>query len=116
MQQVPLCRWALFPLAAYLAQPVGAKLEFAAQTPQHFCLFAVGVVFKSAGNVIRALALSAVIDKAILGQNRTQPFESLGIDARPEQREIADVAMIFASGAAAGRQGLGLEQHVYNIF
>ena len=54
--------------------------------------------------------------KRSLRQDRLQALEQLGVNARPEKGEVADVAMILAAGAAGGRQGLGLDDHVDDLF
>src|SRR5438045_9661017 len=100
MQQLPVARRRLFPLAADLVESKRAQLELAAQPPQYLGLLAVRVVLERAGDVVRALALLAVVDEAVLGQGVAQPFQRLGVDAGPEQREVADVAVVLAAGAA----------------
>ncbi|HEV3256229.1 MAG TPA: hypothetical protein VG013_05060, partial [Gemmataceae bacterium] len=61
-----------------LVQAVGAQLELLAQAPQHGRLLLVGVVGKGAGNVVRALALLAVVDEVVLAQDRADAGQGLG--------------------------------------
>ena len=51
-----------------------------------------------------------------LRHHRAQPLERFGINAGPEQREVADVAMDLAAGAAFRRHRLGLDHHLGDFF
>src|SRR5262249_12114029 len=93
---------AAFPLATHLCQSVGAQLEFLAEPAQHGRFGAEIVVLERAGDVIRALALGAVIDEVILAVRRAQFLHRLGIDAGPEERKVTDVAMDLAARTSFG--------------
>ncbi len=100
------------PLAADLVESVGAQLELLAQAPQDGGFVFVGRLLKGAGDIIGAFALRAVIDEVVLRQEGAETVERFGIDAGPEQREIADVPVDLAARAAFGWHGLGLDHHL----
>jgi len=108
-----LCRWKND--AKPNAHHESAQFESLAQPPQHRRFLLVRLLLEGAGDVIRALALLAVIDEVVLGDRRAQPLQDFGIKARPEEREVADVAVHLAAGAALARDRFGLHQHVGDL-
>ena len=101
-------RVAAFPFLAQFVQPEYAQIEVVAKTLEHGVLVLVLVVGDGAGDVIGALAVLAVIDEPV---EMLLPLitQRLGIDAGPEEREVADVTMHFATRVADS--GLGLHEH-----
>jgi hypothetical protein len=95
------------PLAADPGEAEGAELEFVAQTSEDRRFLRS----QGAGQVIGALALCLKIDQVIGRGRRLELPKGLGVDARPEQRVIADVTMTLASTFGVGRS-LGLGDHL----
>ena len=100
-----------FPFAADFAQAVGAHLELVAQALQQLIgriLFSVGL--DGAGNVVSPLALGAIVNEEVLFFDGPKSWQRFRIDARPEERYVADVAMDIAAGQSDAALRLG--QHV----
>src|SRR5262245_40010736 len=87
----PIARLGFLPFTADLAQAVGTDFELFAETAKHGGFLAVRVGVVGAGDVIGALALFAVVDEVVLAQERAQAVQDLGIDAGPEEGEVANV-------------------------
>src|SRR5262245_15431414 len=83
-----------FPLAADFVQAVRAQLELLTDPLQHGALLRVLAIAIGAGDVVRPFPLLAVVDEIIETRRRSlQPLKRLGIDAGPEEREVADLAV-----------------------
>jgi len=102
------------PLTADAIEPDGAQFELIAEPPQDGRLVAVLVVADRAGDVVGPFPLLAIVEQRVLALPGSQPFERFGIDADPEQREIADVAVDFPLGTFDAL--VGFEQHVGDFF
>src|SRR5262249_27371547 len=87
------------PLAAHPGEPERAQLELCAQPSQDGGL----VPLVSGGDVIRSLPLLLEVDQVVGGVHPPQRSQSLGVDAGPEQREVADVAMALPPPAVVSR-------------
>ena len=85
------------PLAAHAGEAEGAQLELDAQAAQDGGVVAV---VECAGEIIGPLSLLLEVDQVIGRGRRAAPGEGLGIDAGPEQGEVADVAINLAAGPA----------------
>ena len=51
----------------------------------------------------------------VLAVPRPDALQGLGVDAGPEQGEVADVPVVLAAGPAAGGQLPGLQHHVHQL-
>src|SRR5262245_48928829 len=80
----------LHQFAADLVQPVGAQLEPLAEAAQHLGLVGHVRGLVGAGDEVRALALSAVVQEAILAQRGALLLQRFGEQSGPEEREVAD--------------------------
>ena len=95
---------AFFPFPPDFSQSVRAQLEFFAQSPQYARFLAVRVILELACDEVRPFSLGTIIDEAILACRRPHPGNRLGINARPEEGEIADMPVDFPRRSAFGRQ------------
>lgn len=99
------------------AEAVDAVFEFVAEFGKDLAgRFEVGGA-EVRGDQVGSLALVEVIDQVVLGLSAMDAAEVFRIDAGPEEREIADVAMVFAL-ADIGRRVFGElrgAEHVGNV-
>src|SRR3954449_10087313 len=77
--------------AADLVQAEHAELEVVREAAQDRRLLVVRRVGKRAGEAVALPALLDVVDQVVLTRRGAQETEHLRVDARPEQREVADV-------------------------
>src|SRR5208283_47305 len=99
-------RFNLLPLTANPGKAKRAELELVAQPPQDAASIARRA--QGAGQVVRSLSLLLIADQAVRRLGTLKPAQRLGINARPEQCVIADVAMTLAAPPVIiGRFGLG---------
>jgi hypothetical protein len=97
----------LLPLAPDPGKAEGAKLELVAQTAKHGGFVAL---FESAGQVVRSLALLLIVDEVIGRVATLELAEGFGVHAGPEEGEVSDVPMAFATAIGVGRR-LGFGDH-----
>ena len=68
--------------------------------------------FEPAGDEVTAFALGGVADQSVLARVPAVAINCLGIEASPEEGEVADMAKVFAPCSPAGREMLGLNDHL----
>lgn len=103
---------AFFPMSADETQAVSTEFEFVAESAEHWRLLGmlprVGV---STGDEVGFLALFEVAHEGIFPKRGSAGPDRLGIDAGPEEGEVADVAENLSAFFSTMFRPFRLDQH-----